>query len=368
MATTEKSDKILERVRALLAIAEHPNTPVEEADTALTQANRLMTKHAIDAATARAAQTKEQRRAVERKNIVIHEGGRLEFMVNLRQIFAGICEHNRVELVIDTAYNMEVFGMHDDIVWVEQQYMQIYFEFLRKLQPKWDVEKGYDENVYNFKTAGYAWKDIDATAVRYGNESREGLDRRGFRTGYFHKILAAYRRHMKAIGDTNPVESQTHSQYRRDFALGFTHRILARIEQMAADARGEIDESGAVVLYDMKQEILDEVYSAHPEMHPEARSKAMREYRQARAEKEAADRQAREALLNSMTEKQRVAFLEKERREEEREAKRDASYWRKQASKIDRAGIQAGDRAGRAVSLDRTAGAATSTRSTREIG
>jgi hypothetical protein len=367
MANNDKSDKILERVRALLAIAEHPNTPIEEADTALTQANRMMAKHAIDLATARAAQTKEERRAVERKTIALHEGRYIEFMSHLQSIFVGICMHNRVEVVITNAYGIEIFGMHDDMVWVEQQYTQIYFEFLRRLQPRWSEDISYDNNIYNFKTAGYPWKDINAEAVRNGHESRESTDKNGWPNGYFHKLLAAYKRHMKVIGDTTPVASQTHSQYRRDFAEGFKRRILARLEKMAADARGDMDESGAVVLYDMREEILEEVYEAHPEFHPEARSKAIREFRQAAAEREAADRQARETMLNKMTDKQRAAFLDKERRQEEREARADRNYWRKQAKQTDVAGRLAGDRAGASVSLDRNAGAARAAASHKEL-
>ncbi|MBV9485344.1 MAG: DUF2786 domain-containing protein [Frankiaceae bacterium] len=44
------ADPILERVRKLLAVAEHPNTPVAEADAAAQAAERLIAKYAIDEA------------------------------------------------------------------------------------------------------------------------------------------------------------------------------------------------------------------------------------------------------------------------------------------------------------------------------
>jgi len=376
------NDKILDRVRALLAIAEHPNTPSHEADTALTQANRLMAKHAIEEATARAAQTREERRAVERKMFRIHEGDYSEFLGSMRAILSGICKHNRVQLVITSSYDTELFGMHDDIVWVEQQYMQIYFEFLRKLQPKWDESIGYDANIYNFKVAGYPWSQIDSIAQQNGHASRESMKTERwthritgeemsntYPTGYYHKLLGAYKRHMRVIGDTTPVATQTHSQYRRDFSDGFTSRIRARLEKMAADAAGEVDESAAVVLYDMSQEIKEEVYAAHPDLHPDEVRKEMREYQQAREERAAAERQARETMLNRMTDKQRAAFLDKERREEEREEARQERYWRKQAQKNrDYAGQVAGQRAASAVSLDRNAGSTEAARGRQELG
>jgi Protein of unknown function (DUF2786) len=44
------SSDVLARIRKLLAVAEHPNTPPEEADTATRAAERLIAKHAIDEA------------------------------------------------------------------------------------------------------------------------------------------------------------------------------------------------------------------------------------------------------------------------------------------------------------------------------
>jgi hypothetical protein len=49
------SKDVLARVRKLLAVAEHPNTPPEEADNAARAAERLIVKHAIDEALLEAA-------------------------------------------------------------------------------------------------------------------------------------------------------------------------------------------------------------------------------------------------------------------------------------------------------------------------
>lgn len=44
------TDKMIERIQNLLAIASHPNTPVAEAETAQKQAEKLMVRHGIDSA------------------------------------------------------------------------------------------------------------------------------------------------------------------------------------------------------------------------------------------------------------------------------------------------------------------------------
>jgi Protein of unknown function (DUF2786) len=55
------SANVLARVRKLLAVAEHPNTPPEEADSAARAAERLIAKYAIDEALLEAAaQTKSK--------------------------------------------------------------------------------------------------------------------------------------------------------------------------------------------------------------------------------------------------------------------------------------------------------------------
>jgi hypothetical protein len=55
------TEDVLARVRKLLAVAEHPNTPPEEADNAARAAERMIAKHAIDEALLEAAGTTRSR-------------------------------------------------------------------------------------------------------------------------------------------------------------------------------------------------------------------------------------------------------------------------------------------------------------------
>jgi hypothetical protein len=55
------SKDVLARVRKLLAVAEHPNTPPEEADNAARAAERMIAKHAIDETLLDAAATTKTR-------------------------------------------------------------------------------------------------------------------------------------------------------------------------------------------------------------------------------------------------------------------------------------------------------------------
>jgi Protein of unknown function (DUF2786) len=63
------SDDVLRRVRKLLAVAEHPGTPPEEADAAAQAAERLIAKHAIDQALLESGSP--NRTAPESRSIVV---------------------------------------------------------------------------------------------------------------------------------------------------------------------------------------------------------------------------------------------------------------------------------------------------------
>jgi hypothetical protein len=68
---TKETDPILRKIRALLNTAEHPNTPTEEADSAMAMAQRLIAKHAIDQAMLDQSRPAADRGQVTSKNIEV---------------------------------------------------------------------------------------------------------------------------------------------------------------------------------------------------------------------------------------------------------------------------------------------------------
>lgn len=112
--------KLMETVRLLLARAEHPNTPPEEADTALRRANALMARHAIDEALVRATQTARERRApvVEKWNWASAHTG---YGAHLRSMLEAIARYNRVRVHIElyAPYGVTVVGFREDVDWVQ---------------------------------------------------------------------------------------------------------------------------------------------------------------------------------------------------------------------------------------------------------
>lgn len=384
------SEKIMERVARLLALAEHENTPAPEAELALRQANSLITKHAIDEAILRQGQTATERRAIEKRTIDI--GGGWTFGPTLQTIVYAAAEALRVSIVI-TGGKAICYGAAEDLAWLEMLYSTIRLQFLSKIDPKWDNAKSYDENVYTFKVAGNKWKEINAIAMRNGHESREsteqiyivdessewnntehweskfeqlrgwefGQDKDGRKTvrrpnGFFHKMKAAYVRHAKLIGDDTRVVTQSHEAYRLSFAEAFKMTMSDRFWRMQQDAASEMDSipGAALALRDVKDEADRALWQDFPMLDPEEIAKRQEAQRE-QARKEAL---ARQEMLDAMTPKERGAFLEKEEREQRRNQKRHAAWAKKNTYSWDRSAKERGTAAANAVDLTRKAGSA----------
>lgn len=366
-------EKILDRVAKLLAIAEHPNTGEHEAEIALSQANRLIAKHAIEEAVLRQAQTIGQRRALARKVIKVNAG---EFSSYLTTILVNAAEANRLSAA-RTYGSVEVFGADEDISWVETLFSMIQLQFLLKINPKWDDAKPVDENIYNFKVAGNKWAEINAVLVAHGGESMENtktFDRYNWRTGlmesvtegtgYYHKMFGAYKRYAKKIGDTTPVATQNKEAFRLSYADAFRSTMVERFERMADEAQEEMDTipGAAMVMVSQKAESDRMMWDAFPFMDPEEIAKRNAAY-QEHARKEA---EARQAMLDAMTPAQRRKFLDDEERKAarlSREARRGIKYY-----SFDESARRKGASAAKSMDISRKSGSAGQSGARAELG
>jgi hypothetical protein len=356
--TDAKTQKIMDRVRDLLAVAEHPNTGVEEADTALKMANSLITKHAIDEAILRMSQTEEERRHPVKTEIKLT--GNSWTSAALATILYTIAQTNRCSVVVSWS-KATIYGAAEDAAWVEMLYMSAAYELVAKIDPKWDASLSYDHNVYNLKIAGKKWKEIDAIAVWNGHESRETLKAydapysdKVYKTGFFHKLLAAYKRHAKMVGDTSLVSTQSFDVYKLSFIEGFQNRMVNRLMEQAGINDDAIKSSGAeLAIVSMAEDARQMMYADFPERDPKNQM-----IRRQQAIQERAD------MLAAMTEKQRAEFLEKEE-------KKNRAAWKRQESNmrpIDGSAQKRGAKAANAVDLNRKAGSAGAGATRKSIG
>lgn len=405
--TTTASEKIMERVARLLALAEHPNTPEAEAELALKQANSLITKHAIDEALLRQSQSVNERRAVTHMTIVLGGG---EFRPYLRTIFEAAAEALRVSVASKTVRvgdlghtdtEFHLYGANEDVVWLDMLFNMVKLQFLLKLDPRWDDSKSYDENVYTFKVAGYKWAEIDRIAQDHGHASRESTakvnvarysfygnvpedavlvvgdpdepnryDRFEVRrpNGFFHKLKSAYVRHAKAIGDDTRVATQSHQAYRLSFAESFRTRMTERFWEMQREAESEMDTipGAALAIRDMRDDANRAMWADFPNLSPEE----IERRRKAFQDQLDAERKAREDMLAAMTPAERQKFLEDEEAQARKDARRQRAWERKNTRyyTIDRNAQRLGASAANSVDLTRKAGSAGAAANRGELG
>ena len=399
---TAPSEKILDRVAKLLALAEHPNTPGSEAEVALLQANRLITRHAIEEAIIRQHQTVGERRALINKRIVVGAGS--GFSSTLRTILYYAADANRVSVAFLGIESAVLFGADEDVAWVEMLFNMIKLQFLLKIDPKWDESKSYDENVYNFKVAGNSWKAINAESVKHGSRDARkwtqiagSLNRDTEEPYYYYRreyrnvqvthrneesgsvfgtweapeeklggiLIAAYKRWAASVGDDSPVTTQNPRAYKRSYADAFSARMAERFLRMKEESDAEMDAfpGAAIAIRDLRQEAKQAMWDMFPDLSPEAaerRRKAAYEQQQ----REDAEYQAK---LDAMTPEQLEKFLEQEERKRRRQ---DEAYWRslQKGPRADEGARRRGESAANSVDLSRKAGHAEAGAARGELG
>lgn len=388
-------DAILDRVQKLLAIADHPTTGEHEREVALAQANSLISKHAIDEALLRASQTMEQRRAPEKRSLKVASGtGMGAALSTLRSILHDMGQTYRVSVAISGLYDVDLYGAAEDVAWVEVLFTSTYFQLASKINPSWDSSKSYDENVYNFKVAGFKWTRINDIAIEHGGpdarmtEKMSGLVEQDSETGewkvkygqsrdirnvqfdhtdddnrhwgtwerlietgrrtFVYKIsgsmITAYRRHAAKIGDTNPVATQSHEVYRLSFIQGFQATMSNRLWAYRREMEAQMDTipGAALAIADMTEEARQMMYGDHPELDPEEQRRQREQAKQDYADK-----------LAAMTDEERTRYLEAEEREARRRNKpRKVKYY-----DLDDSAARRGGKAAEAVNMNRSAGA-----------
>lgn len=347
-------EKILDRVAKLLAIAEHPNTGEHEREVALAQAQSLMTKHAIDEAMLLQSQTTEQRRRPSKHNITMaakdYSYSSSSYLPQMRTVLSWIARVNRCSVAYPDYFTADIYGAEEDIRWVEMLFMHCYVQMLSNVNPKWDPSKGYDENVYNLKVAGEKWVEINREAVKHGQPDARPWARKyinpehlsSYWTGMIERgeakldpdneysilyrnddgkltgrLIAAYKRHAKLIGDEKLVATANHRVYKMSYVEGFKDRMVQRLQQWQEQNQTQMDTipGAALAIVDWTDEVKQMMYADHPHLDPEEQKRRIAEARRERA-----------AMLDAMSPEERAKFLEKEERESRRAAKRIRYY------------------------------------------
>lgn len=341
-------ETILARVAHFLAKAADPAATPAEAELALQQANKLMVKHAIDEAMLRSRQSESERR----KPVVDKWEGYIDsnttFSYELRSMLRHIAQTNRVKVVCDWGYATLV-GFSEDVSWVKELFMATQLSLLTQMSPKWNADLTVDHNIYNFKRAGYKWQMI--WHVMSGHVESMPCERPPHDGGW---MIRAYKRHMKLVGDTQPIKTQRHEAFRESFVAGFVEQLITRLRRMAYEATEQASAHGAeVALRDSAEDVNAAFYDLFPDMRPmtdEERAAQMEAWRK----QEEAERLAEQQRWDSLTDAQKRKELEEQERRRRQSAREDARWHKQRAARYSSEGMSAGASAANNVNLSRS--------------
>lgn len=269
-------EDMLRKVQALLARADHSNTPVPEAESCRAKAEALMYRYRINEATFVQAQPAGAELKPEWHTWdVCHS--RSEFSSYYRTLCNYVLDHVGIRGVfkvaskplIDpdtdqpipnsttTVYYCEAVGYESDLRIAEVLYTACMLAFQQRLEPKYDPSLSQRTNAYIMRSAGMeGWRIAQAIYGRTDKNLRPKV-----RQMFKAEALARGEDPAALLGKGNIMKS-----YREDFALGFVDKVRSRLSQMRM-SRQDAD-AGELVLASRNEAINETFYAAYPQYRP----------------------------------------------------------------------------------------------------
>jgi Protein of unknown function (DUF2786) len=283
---TTPLDKVLSRVRKLIAVAEHPNTDPDEAARCRAGADALMLAYSIQeikAESDRPASTWSKP-----STMMIQTGGGYEgitgYLVSMADKVALHC-HCRIRNYHQYDHEAhvwlsKVYGFESDLHFFEITYTTLRLHMLGALLPKVNPDESLDLNAYRLHNAGYNWLEI---AEMYGWRKarssqvwewseKNGKDPYSIKVPYWNKdteeiqpatqvgsnIKRAYYREVKRCGEQpTQIPAGGSETFRASAAMGYVSQI-SRLLREAETGR----EAGAEVVLARRMDDLNDLFKS----------------------------------------------------------------------------------------------------------
>lgn len=305
--------KTLQRVRALLEQADHPNTGEAEAAAFRSKADALMIAYAIESFELDATKPESERQKPELRTIR-YDSANTEMAEVLSSAFYNLVELCRCKMGFYGWQHSKVVGFAADLDYLELLITSIQIQISNRMTPKATKSLPYAENIAMMKGAGYNWQQIYELMVpvfpekfpearltedeilslkaRFG----EGIEDR-YRlpdsevTTYKKRVPVAlrasdgnlydgtmrnkrhggkwfmtpYKNYCKDNGiDAVKINPKT---YAKSFLAGFSVSLNRRIREMV-DGRDAPTEGGGLVLANRDSDVMTFFYEMYPQKKP----------------------------------------------------------------------------------------------------
>lgn len=262
---TDQHDKMLERIRALLAKAAGGTTD-EEAELLRAKADELMTKYAIEMWQIEQAQGKRTERTTPiRKDIDISWWFDYTIDGEVRQtmyaIFSAVASHARCRVVGAHAdYRVKtvpVIGMPSDIGYLDMLFTHLLLQMMNAMDPHPKPGEPFVDALVRMKEAGLKWAEIAKRLQAAGYYD----DPKTPKTGYSQ----IYTDYCKRAGKDRTYTSP--SIYRRSFVDGFRYELRLRLRNQEKE-QGQNTGSNAIALRDIRDIVNEAMYLLFPDLRP----------------------------------------------------------------------------------------------------
>lgn len=264
MKTTDptKLDGIIRKCQALLARADHPNTPKPEADACRAKMDLLMLQYRIS----EIGESKTGNIApIEREFRLCPSDS--EFRSNYRRLwnivihhFDGMCTHESQLGDDNQPYVVaRSVGYESDLRFAEIMFMSAAAAFGGRLEPTVDPEQSEAENALRMRMAG-----MERNRIAEALWGRDGRIK-----GSLHNKVGAM---VKREAQRQEIDLSSFTgkgvqvnQWRDDYAEGFVLEMNSRLAQLRR-GNGELDTG--LVLRGRKEATEEKFYELHPNLRP----------------------------------------------------------------------------------------------------
>lgn len=273
------NDKVMTKIMALLERAEHPSTPVAEANLCRDKAEALMAQHMID----RMDLTPEEKTTAVKDSWEIHIGDNHEFNASIMKLLqevlvhCGIRMHNSIPFVKKddgtTDYErraVTIVGFPEDVAYAERIWFNVFRTFVENVNPRWDASKSLSENVYAFMKSGFSWQQVHDIAYA-ARDDHYGLPPRG--EGGGSKLHKAYKQALAERGEEWHV-TRRNKAYRSSFTRSYADTIGTRLSSMRTKAKETVSDKDkfALAVISTQEQVDAEFYRLFPEYDPKVRA------------------------------------------------------------------------------------------------
>ncbi len=278
---TERLDAMMDKVKNLLARADHPNTPPAEADTARAMAERIMVKYKIDEeALIASGDLSINGINVMFKDVEVYPSGS-EF----DDVYAGLAYYAAVHTGCQAVWSgwerndstgelmrvLQMIGYEADIRYAEALFFNARLLFADRMEPKRDPNLTDAENVYRMRSAGM--ERIRIARIM-------GWEKGGA------KVTRLYKQECERRGEEAVLTGQGNDvrNFREAYAESFRTEFWTRLYLARQAIEAEIQEGG-LVLHGREERVKEAMYQRYPHLRPDTTPK-VRETKPAKPAKE----------------------------------------------------------------------------------